>query len=199
MDNFDDVIVQDPQMRKEESVMEVCLARKCCFGDVKLGVHLRRGPLRVVRAVTSTEEQTSVTLVQAHQLAVELAEAEAGDVPKKSCEKMVIGGERMSNWTENRVVDWARDHFSAINSLSLGTGRNRLVFSKSGRRSWTLLGRGSHHSQETLSGIRALMFDLGYTLADEETVWDEAPKTRRKRKKSKLCRRGHRQLVDRYR
>ncbi len=86
----------------------------------------------------------------------------------------------MSNWTENRVVDWARDHFSATPISGVwapdGTG---LVFSKSGRRSWTLLRAVDHTTvRETLSGIRALMFDLGYTLSDEETIWDEAPKTR---------------------
>ena len=95
----------------------------------------------------------------------------------------------MSNWTENRVVDWARSVLCDSNKRSLGTGWNRTGLLQVGRRS-TLLRAVDHTTVgETLSGIRALMFDLEYSLSDEETIWDEAPKTG-KRKKSKPCRRG---------
>ena len=86
--------VQDPQMRKEESVMEVCLARKCCMGMSSWEFICDEARYEWSRACNFHRGADSVALVQTHQLAVEACgSGKAGDVPKKSCEKMVIGGE----------------------------------------------------------------------------------------------------------
>lgn len=85
----------------------------------------------------------------------------------------------MSNWTDHRVTEWAKDHFANAPVSGVwapdGTG---LIFLKIEEKKWSLMRAVDHEAtRDTLSGIRALMFDLGYTLDEEETLWDNAPET----------------------
>ena len=85
----------------------------------------------------------------------------------------------MSNWTDKRVEDWAREHFADAPVSGVwapdGTG---LIFLKTEERKWELVRAVDHDaSKDTLSGIRTLMFDLGYSLKEDNVNWDEAPET----------------------
>ncbi len=94
--------------------------------------------------------------------------------------KSSIRGENsMSNWTDKRVEDWAREHFANAPVSGVwapdGTG---LIFLKAEERKWELVRAVDHDaSKDTLSGIRALMFDLGYSLKEDDVEWDPAPET----------------------
>jgi len=85
----------------------------------------------------------------------------------------------MSNWTDKRVEDWAKEHFanSPISGVWAPDGTG-LIFLKEEEKKWTLMRAVDHGAtKDALSGIRALMFDLGYTLDEENVMWDEAPQT----------------------
>ena len=85
----------------------------------------------------------------------------------------------MSNWTQKRVVDWAKEHFASIPTSGVwapdGTG---LIFLKTNDEAWKLMRAVDHDSTKgALSGIRTLMFDLGYYLDEQEVHWDDSPET----------------------
>ena len=85
----------------------------------------------------------------------------------------------MSNWTEKRVEDWAKEHFANTPVSGVwapeGTG---LIFLKTDERKWELVRAVDlDATKDTLSGIRALMFDLGYSLNEDNVEWDAAPET----------------------
>jgi len=86
---------------------------------------------------------------------------------------------RLSNWTDPRVVDWAKDHFQNSPQGGVwspdGTG---LIFMKSSDKEWILNGAIQHPACiETLHEIRALMLDLGYNLDEKNASWREAPES----------------------
>tara|TARA_R100001510_G_C7649550_1_gene206977 strand:- start:1014 stop:1718 length:705 start_codon:yes stop_codon:yes gene_type:complete len=85
----------------------------------------------------------------------------------------------MSNWTDQRVADWAKEHFanSPISGVWAPDGTG-LIFLKTDEKKWSLMRAVDHEAtKDTLNGIRTLMFDLGYTLNEDETQWDDAPET----------------------
>lgn len=85
----------------------------------------------------------------------------------------------MNNWTDPRVTEWGRKHFaeSPISGVWSPDGTG-LIFLKTDEKKWTLVRAVNHEATiDTLSGIRTLMFDLGYALDETDTEWDEAPKT----------------------
>ncbi len=85
----------------------------------------------------------------------------------------------MSNWTDPRVVDWAKEHFahSPLGGVWSPDGTG-LIFLKVGDTEWAL-NRAVQHPAciETLHGIRTLMFDLGYNLDETSTQWDDPPES----------------------
>jgi len=85
----------------------------------------------------------------------------------------------MSNWTDPRVVDWAKEHFahSPLGGVWSPDGTG-LIFLKTDTKEWTLQKAIQHPACiETLHGIRTVMFDLGYSLNEKNTEWKEPPAT----------------------
>ena len=85
----------------------------------------------------------------------------------------------MVNWTGKRVEDWAKDHFANCPISGVwapdGTG---LIFLKAEQKKWKLIRAIDHETTiQALSGICTLMFDLGYSLEENDVMWDEAPQT----------------------
>ena len=86
----------------------------------------------------------------------------------------------MVNWTSNRVVEWGREFFANTPVSGVwapeGTG---LFFQKTGGGSWSLVRAiDDRGTRETLRGINALMFDLGYLLSEEGANWEKAPESK---------------------
>jgi len=85
----------------------------------------------------------------------------------------------MSDWTDPKVVDWCKSHFahSPLGGVWSPDGTG-LIFMKKDTKEWDLV-EGVQHPVciDSLHGIRAVMFDLGYSLNEKDTKWNDPPET----------------------